>query len=108
MPVAILGVPCSHGNEAYTDMLETVRFTSVVLLPIAGWFSLNVPSGLTLYWLVNNIISTGQQVYMKKTIKVELPGVGAVPASQAIIDVEATPIRPKEDRSKKVRDGDGV
>jgi len=67
-----------------------------------GWFSLNVPSGLTLYWLVNNIISTGQQVYMKKTIKVELPGVGAVPASQAIIDVEATPIRPKEDRSKKV------
>jgi YidC/Oxa1 family membrane protein insertase len=34
-----------------------------------GWFSLNVPSGLTLYWLVNNVISTGQQVYMKRTTK---------------------------------------
>lgn len=39
---------------------------------------------------------------MKKTIKVELPGVGAVPASQAIIDVDATTIKPKEDRTKKV------
>jgi len=35
-----------------------------------GWFSLNVPSGLTLYWFVNNILSTGQQVYLKKTTKV--------------------------------------
>ncbi len=39
-----------------------------------GWFSLNVPSGLTLYWLVNNIISTAQQVYMKKTIQASMAG----------------------------------
>lgn len=35
-----------------------------------GWFSLNVPSGLTLYWFVNNILSTAQQLYLKKTTKV--------------------------------------
>eukprot|EP00983_Pelagomonas_calceolata_P052118 1142695-Pelagomonas_calceolata.AAC.4 len=27
-----------------------------------GWFSLNVPAGLTLYWFINNILSTAQQV----------------------------------------------
>jgi membrane protein insertase Oxa1/YidC/SpoIIIJ len=35
-----------------------------------GWFSLNVPSGLTLYWFINNIISTSMQLYMRKIIKV--------------------------------------
>jgi YidC/Oxa1 family membrane protein insertase len=27
-----------------------------------GWFSLNVPSGLTLYWFTNNLLTTAQQV----------------------------------------------
>ena len=35
---------------------------SVFLWGCAGWFSLNVPSGLTIYWFVNNILSTVQQV----------------------------------------------
>ena len=28
----------------------------------AGYFSLNVPSGLTLYWFTNNLLTTAQQV----------------------------------------------
>ena len=36
---------------------------SDVLWPGAGWFSLNVPSGLTIYWFINNILSTAQQVH---------------------------------------------
>ncbi|CAD7704454.1 unnamed protein product [Ostreobium quekettii] len=40
--------------------------TLLKFLPLLlGWFSLNVPSGLTLYWITNNILSTGQQVYLK-------------------------------------------
>lgn len=31
-----------------------------------GWFSLTVPSGLSLYWMTNNILSTGQTVYLRK------------------------------------------
>jgi YidC/Oxa1 family membrane protein insertase len=31
-----------------------------------GYFSLSVPSGLSLYWLTNNILSTAQQVYLKQ------------------------------------------
>lgn len=63
-----------------------------------GWFSLNVPSGLTLYWFVNNIISTAQQIYMKNTIQVAMP---AGPGG-ATIDVSASTISPKEERVKKL------
>ncbi|KAG5236157.1 ALBINO3 protein [Salix suchowensis] len=31
-----------------------------------GYFSLSVPSGLSLYWLTNNILSTAQQVWLQK------------------------------------------
>lgn len=36
-------------------------------LPIMiGYFALSVPSGLSLYWLTNNILSTAQQVWLQK------------------------------------------
>jgi hypothetical protein len=69
----------------------------------AGWFSLNVPSGLTLYWFINNIISTAMQLYMRNTIKVDVPALASDGAGP-IIDVSSTVIKPKEDRSKQVRD----
>jgi hypothetical protein len=62
-----------------------------------------VPSGLTLYWFVNNIISTAMQLYMKKTIKVDMPPLAAAGEAPAIIDVTGEVIKPKEDREKKVR-----
>lgn len=67
----------------------------------AGWFSLNVPSGLTLYWFINNIISTAMQLYMRNTIKVDVPALASDGAAP-IIDVSSTVIKPKEDRSKQV------
>ncbi|CAN6449265.1 unnamed protein product [Victoria cruziana] len=37
------------------------------LLPLMiGYFALSVPSGLSLYWLTNNILSTAQQVWFLK------------------------------------------
>uniref|UniRef100_A0A1J3EJ02 ALBINO3-like protein 1, chloroplastic n=1 Tax=Noccaea caerulescens TaxID=107243 RepID=A0A1J3EJ02_NOCCA len=37
------------------------------LLPLMiGYFALSVPSGLSLYWLTNNILSTAQQVWLQK------------------------------------------
>lgn len=69
-----------------------------------GWFSLNVPSGLTLYWFINNIISTSMQLYMRKIIKVDIPALsseGAGGGAGGIIDVSSTVIKPKEERSKQ-------
>ncbi|XP_078447469.1 ALBINO3-like protein 1, chloroplastic isoform X2 [Wolffia australiana] len=37
------------------------------ILPLMiGYFSLSVPSGLSLYWFTNNILSIGQQVWLQK------------------------------------------
>ncbi|ERN13719.1 ALBINO3-like protein 1, chloroplastic [Amborella trichopoda] len=33
---------------------------------VIGYFALSVPSGLSLYWLTNNILSTAQQVWLQK------------------------------------------
>ena len=39
----------------------------VKALPLMiGWFSLNVPSGLGLYYLSNTLLTTGQQVFLRK------------------------------------------
>ncbi|KAG2454439.1 hypothetical protein HYH02_001458 [Chlamydomonas schloesseri] len=63
-----------------------------------GWFSLNVPSGLTLYWFVNNLLSTGQQLYLKATVKVNIPEAIKAPAPAG----STTIVKPKEERVKKV------
>jgi YidC/Oxa1 family membrane protein insertase len=33
-----------------------------------GWFSLNVPSGLGLYWLTNNIVTTASTVLIRRSV----------------------------------------
>ena len=74
---------------------------------MVGYFSLNVPSGLTLYWIVNNILTTAQTVYLRSTVApLAAAGAGSspqfgasdsnrlppnppsIPASQRIVDVE--------------------
>lgn len=32
---------------------------------LIGWFSLNVPSGLGIYWVTNNLLSTAQTLYIR-------------------------------------------
>jgi YidC/Oxa1 family membrane protein insertase len=59
-------------------MLDVHRCRLFAELQI-GWFSLNVPSGLTLYWFTNNILTTGQQVYLKNTTKPKEIPVRSVP-----------------------------
>lgn len=39
------------------------------ILPLfLGWLALNVPSGLSLYWFTNNLLSTAQSVFLRKTL----------------------------------------
>lgn len=41
--------------------------TITKLLPLMiGYFALSVPSGLSLYWLTNNILSSAQQIWLQK------------------------------------------
>jgi hypothetical protein len=52
---------CGFGPEQGAAQVPLASAHPFLCSAPAGWFSLNVPSGLTLYWFVNNIISTGQQ-----------------------------------------------
>jgi YidC/Oxa1 family membrane protein insertase len=60
--------------------------TLVAVLPfLIGWFSLNLPAGCALYWVVNTTFTTLQQVYIKSLFKpqLELSAVTAAAASTA-------------------------
>lgn len=35
---------------------------------LIGWFSLNVPSGLGIYWVTNNLLSTAQTLYIRRSM----------------------------------------
>lgn len=70
------------------------RFLPLIL----GWVSLSVPSGLTLYWVANNVLSTAQTVVLRNNYN-EKKAAAAPPAS-AVVDVEAEPVqvpRPEAD-----------
>jgi hypothetical protein len=49
-----------------------------------------VPAGLTIYWLTNNVLTTAQQLYLKKVTKIELPKARGTIVNP-VIDVEASP-----------------
>lgn len=66
-----------------------------------GWFSLNVPAGLTLYWFVNNLLSTGQQVYLKNTTKINIPDMLST-TPPGVMNSTSTPyVSPKEEKVKR-------
>ena len=73
-----------------TDPSQAGAQNFLKVLPLLlGWFSLNVPSGLALYWITNNVLTTGQQVYLKR---------GAPTPKQA--NLQQTPITPVAPMSK--------
>ena len=52
-----------------------------------GWFSLNVPAGLTLYWIVNNVITTTQTVYLRSSVaSAAAGGAAAQPATKTVVN----------------------
>lgn len=91
----IISASSANSNDPAQQQSQAIlKFLPLMI----GWFSLNVPSGLTLYWFINNLLSTGQQLYLKATVKVNIPEeVKVVPAAAS-----TTVVKPKEERVKKV------
>jgi len=58
-----------------------------------GWFSLNVPSGLGLYWLTNNVVTTATTLLVRRSVgEVQLVGAGTGPVSAGAV---AEPPKPQ-------------
>ncbi|EEE60285.1 ALBINO3-like protein 1, chloroplastic isoform X1 [Oryza sativa Japonica Group] len=54
--------PPQNNDPSQQGAQAVVKFLPLLI----GYFALSVPSGLSLYWLTNNILSTAQQVWLQK------------------------------------------
>lgn len=75
--------------------------TQIILkfLPLMiGYFSLSVPSGLSLYWFVNNLLSTGQQLYLRKLGGARTGDTGDIISAGQALRSTATPVIEKKER----------
>eukprot|EP00521_Asterionellopsis_glacialis_P013894 CAMPEP_0195307442 /NCGR_PEP_ID=MMETSP0707-20130614/37716_1 /TAXON_ID=33640 /ORGANISM="Asterionellopsis glacialis, Strain CCMP134" /LENGTH=441 /DNA_ID=CAMNT_0040371693 /DNA_START=1760 /DNA_END=3085 /DNA_ORIENTATION=- len=85
-----------------------------VLPLMIGWFSLNVPAALCIYWVANNIVTTASTLIVRNSMKVEpiVPGAGggatvAPPApSQTVFT--PPPVREKPSGFGAEDFGDGI
>ncbi|MCO5565043.1 hypothetical protein L7F22_018713 [Adiantum nelumboides] len=69
-----------------------------------GYFSLSVPSGLSLYWFVNNLLSTAQQIYLRKVSSARLAEKGdIISAGQALRSIDAPVIEKKDRRGERFK-----
>jgi YidC/Oxa1 family membrane protein insertase len=53
------------------DSQQQGNFVLKLLPLMIGWFSLNVPAALCLYWVTNNIVTTATSVIIRNSMKME-------------------------------------
>jgi len=61
-----------------------------VLPFMIGWFALNVPAALGIYWVVNNLVTTGTTLYIRNSMPVVETAGGGAAALDATNVVEAS------------------
>ncbi|XP_058787036.1 ALBINO3-like protein 1, chloroplastic [Vicia villosa] len=55
-----------QSSQATDPNVKSSQILNKFLPLVIGYFSLSVPSGLSLYWFTNNILSTLQQIWLQK------------------------------------------
>jgi YidC/Oxa1 family membrane protein insertase len=86
-------------QQQTTDPQQQQTQAILKFIPLMiGWFSLSVPSGLTLYWFTNNLVTTAQQVWLRRQFDATTSAAAAAAAASptGVIDVEGTYIAPKQ------------
>jgi YidC/Oxa1 family membrane protein insertase len=65
----IMGVTMLIQQKMTPSNMDPVQAKMMLALPIVFTFMfLNFPSGLVIYWLVNNVLTIAQQMYINKTV----------------------------------------
>jgi YidC/Oxa1 family membrane protein insertase len=66
----VMGVTMVIQQKMTPTQMDPVQAKMMMALPVVFTFMfLNFPSGLVLYWLVNNILTIAQQAYINKSLK---------------------------------------
>lgn len=60
---------------------------------LIGWFSLNVPSGLGIYWVTNNVLSTAQTAFIKSRFPDVTSSSGAKDSDAGAAVIDDVPVR---------------
>jgi len=92
------------GNQQQTEQQQSANAIIKFLPLMIGWFSLNVPSGLTLYWFTNNLLSVSQTAFLRANFKApeindDMSTSGAAPVERvSVADLQPKPVQ-KDKRS---------
>ncbi|GFE59454.1 membrane protein insertase YidC [Geobacter sp. AOG2] len=66
----IMGITMFVQQKMTPSQMDPMQQKMMLALPVVFTFMfLSFPSGLVLYWLVNNILTIGQQMYINKLVK---------------------------------------
>jgi YidC/Oxa1 family membrane protein insertase len=66
----IMGITMFIQQKMTPSNMEPMQQKMMLALPVVFTFMfLSFPSGLVLYWLVNNVLTIGQQMYINKLVK---------------------------------------
>ncbi|XP_057956077.1 inner membrane protein PPF-1, chloroplastic isoform X2 [Malania oleifera] len=87
--------PPQTDDPSQKNTLLVLKFLPLMI----GYFSLSVPSGLSIYWFTNNVLSTAQQVWLRN-----LGGAKPVVSENASEIISAG--RARRSASQAVRSGD--
>ncbi|KAJ1469171.1 60Kd inner membrane protein-domain-containing protein [Baffinella frigidus] len=76
--------PPQSEDPAQAQTQQILKFLPLMI----GWFSLNVPAGLGVYWVINNGLSTGQQWFIRQQFKNKKPAMaGGGTATMEVRDI---------------------
>ncbi len=66
----VMGITMFIQQKMTPSQMEPLQQKMMLALPVVFTFMfLSFPSGLVLYWLVNNVLTIGQQMYINKLVK---------------------------------------
>jgi len=87
--------PPAAGNADSAKMTQNM---SLIMTLFFGYFTLQVPAGLTLYWVTSNVLQMGQQwlvtsYFMKPTAATAPAAVTASASAPAVIDGKAEKVQ---------------
>mmetsp|Transcript_19065 Transcript_19065/g.43605 ORF Transcript_19065/g.43605 Transcript_19065/m.43605 type:complete len:433 (-) Transcript_19065:325-1623(-) len=71
-----------------------------VLPLMIGWFSLNVPSALCVYWVTNNLVTTATSVIIRNSLQMEPATVGATTEATSVVPSSPSTFSPPTIREK--------
>ncbi|EOY34084.1 63 kDa inner membrane family protein isoform 5 [Theobroma cacao] len=95
--------PPQTDDPAQKNTLLVFKFLPLMI----GYFSLSVPSGLSIYWFTNNVLSTAQQVWLRKLggakPVVDESASGIITAGRAKRSA-AQPARPGDSRFRQTKE----